>query len=236
MGGTFGAPSSSQPLLLGTPSRWSSAAADHPADPPAAGLSLQHAGTSGSARLVRSAGWSRSPEQPLDGRPVGTRAASEPLRCRPRTEPGGRPYPSPESGGVLDNSAASWFTARRLARSYSSSHSFQSESHAHTTFGSRPAMPVRIRTRRQRASTRTGHPLRRDAFRQLRRGDRLADRHSRVWMVYAEPHEADGISHVVIRSGDLVRRVSESWADDYRLLPDDARQRDSRAATAPVRP
>ena len=39
------------------------------------------------------------------------------------------------------------------------------------------------------------HPLSRDAFHQLRRGDRLADRHSRVWMVCAEPHEADGISH-----------------------------------------
>jgi hypothetical protein len=52
-------------------------------------------------------------------------------------------------------------------------------------------------------------PLSRDAFRQLRRGDRLGDRRGRVWMVHAEPYRVGGLDHVVIRSGDLVRRVSD---------------------------
>jgi hypothetical protein len=58
----------------------------------------------------------------------------------------------------------------------------------------------------------------------LRRGDRLADRGGQVWTVYAEPHEESGLDHVVIHSGDLVRRVSERWANDYQLLSaEDAR-------------
>ena len=41
-------------------------------------------------------------------------------------------YPSVGLDGVADSSEASWLTARRLARSYSSADSFQSGSHAHT--------------------------------------------------------------------------------------------------------
>jgi hypothetical protein len=61
-------------------------------------------------------------------------------------------------------------------------------------------------------------PLTRDAFRQLRRGDRLADRGDRVWTVHAEPHQGVGLDHVVIRSGDPARRVNERWADEYRVV------------------
>lgn len=59
---------------------------------------------------------------------------------------------------------------------------------------------------------RTWHALTRDAFRQLRRGDCLADRGGRLWVVHAEPHQVGGIDHVVIRSGAPVRRVNERWA------------------------
>jgi hypothetical protein len=64
---------------------------------------------------------------------------------------------------------------------------------------------------------RTWQPLTRDAFRQLRRGDRIADRGGRVWTVHAVPPNVDGLEPVVLRSGDHVRRVREGWADDYRL-------------------
>ena len=63
------------------------------------------------------------------------------------------------------------------------------------------------------------NPLTREAFRQLRRGDRIADRGGRVWTVHAVPRRVDGLEPVVLRSGDHVRRVRESWADDYHLLP-----------------
>jgi hypothetical protein len=39
-----------------------------------------------------------------------------------------------------------------------------------------------------------------------------------VWAVHAEPHQVGGLDHVVIRSGDLVRRVNERWADGFRLV------------------
>jgi hypothetical protein len=32
------------------------------------------------------------------------------------------------------------------------------------------------------------------------------------------PHQVGGLDHVVIRSGDLVRRVNERWADEYRVV------------------
>ena len=67
-------------------------------------------------------------------------------------------------------------------------------------------------------------PLTRDAFRQLRRGDRIADRGGRVWTVHAVhavPRHVDGLEPVVLRSGDHVRRVREGWADDYRLVLED---------------
>jgi hypothetical protein len=57
-----------------------------------------------------------------------------------------------------------------------------------------------------------------------RPGYRLADRAGRVWVVHAVPQQVDALEPFVIRSGDLVRRVNESWADDYQLLPaDDSR-------------
>ena len=68
---------------------------------------------------------------------------------------------------------------------------------------------------------RTRTSLTRDAFRQLRPGDRLADRGGRVWTVHAVPHNVDGLEPLVLRSGDHVRRVREGWADDYRLVPAD---------------
>jgi hypothetical protein len=68
------------------------------------------------------------------------------------------------------------------------------------------------------AEQRTWQPLTRAGFRQLRRGDRIADRGGRVWTVHAVPQHVDGLEPVVLRSGDHVRRVREGWADDYRLL------------------
>jgi len=64
---------------------------------------------------------------------------------------------------------------------------------------------------------RTWTPLTREAFRHLRRGDRIADRGGRVWTVHAVPLNMDGLEPVVIRSGDHVLRVREGWADDYQL-------------------
>jgi hypothetical protein len=68
---------------------------------------------------------------------------------------------------------------------------------------------------------RTWHPLTREAFRQLRRGDRIADPCGRVWTVHAVPRHVDGLEPVVLRSGDHVRRVREGLADDYHLPPTD---------------
>ena len=62
-------------------------------------------------------------------------------------------------------------------------------------------------------------PMSRERFCKLQRGERLRDRRGREWSVTADAHQADGLGHVIIRSGDLVRRVPESWADDYQLLP-----------------
>ena len=64
-------------------------------------------------------------------------------------------------------------------------------------------------------------PLSRERFSQLRRHERLRDRRGRVWTVVAEPYRQDGLDHVVIRAGDLVRMVNERWADDYALEPID---------------
>jgi hypothetical protein len=36
--------------------------------------------------------------------------------------------------------------------------------------------------------------------------------------VTAEPFEQHGLSHMVVRSGDLVRQVNEWGADDYTVL------------------
>jgi hypothetical protein len=64
-------------------------------------------------------------------------------------------------------------------------------------------------------------PMSREQFSRLRRGQRLEDRRGRVWTVTAEPREEHGLSHVVIRSGDLVRRINERWSDEYALLAEE---------------
>ncbi len=58
----------------------------------------------------------------------------------------------------------------------------------------------------------------REEFRQLHRGQQLRDRQGRPWTVQAAPFEEEGFARIVIRSGDLVRRVDERWADDYELV------------------
>jgi hypothetical protein len=63
-------------------------------------------------------------------------------------------------------------------------------------------------------------PMSRDQLAELLRGQRLEDRRGRVWTVTGPPYQRDGLAHVVIRSGDLVRQVPERWADDYHLLDD----------------
>ena len=40
-----------------------------------------------------------------------------------------------------------------------------------------------------------------------------ADAAVRVRSVHAGPHQVGGLDHLVNRSGDLVRRVNERWAD-----------------------
>ncbi len=62
-------------------------------------------------------------------------------------------------------------------------------------------------------------PMNREQFRELRRGQRLQDRHRREWMMVAPPFPQDGRDRVVIRSGDLVRHVSEPFADGYMVMP-----------------
>jgi hypothetical protein len=55
-------------------------------------------------------------------------------------------------------------------------------------------------------------------FRQLQRDQRLRDRRGREWTVTAGARAQDGVAYVMIRAGDLVRRVDERWADEYQLL------------------
>jgi len=59
--------------------------------------------------------------------------------------------------------------------------------------------------------------LAREQFNRLCVGDQLRDRQGRSWTVTAEPREEHGLRHLMIRSGDLVRRVNERFADDYML-------------------
>lgn len=61
----------------------------------------------------------------------------------------------------------------------------------------------------------------REQLRQLHRGQRLRDGQDRTWTVQAAPFEEDGLTHAVIRSGDLVRRLDERWADDYEVVAKD---------------
>lgn len=68
--------------------------------------------------------------------------------------------------------------------------------------------------------TRRWEPMSRAQFRELERGRRLRDRRGRVWTTTSEPREEGGLAHVMIRSGDLVRRVNERYADDYELVED----------------
>ena len=65
-------------------------------------------------------------------------------------------------------------------------------------------------------------PLSHEQFLQLQRGERLSDRRGRVWQVTAAPHQEHGLAHVILRSGDLVRKVNERWADDF--MPLEARE------------
>jgi hypothetical protein len=62
------------------------------------------------------------------------------------------------------------------------------------------------------------NPMPREQFRQLDRGQQLRDRQGRAWTIQAAPSEEDGLARIVIRSGDLVRRVDERWADDYEVV------------------
>jgi hypothetical protein len=61
----------------------------------------------------------------------------------------------------------------------------------------------------------------RDEFRQLQRGQRLRDRHGRASVVHAAPFHQDGLDRIVLRSGDLVRRVDDRWADDDEVVAED---------------
>ena len=68
--------------------------------------------------------------------------------------------------------------------------------------------------------TRRWQPMSREQFGELVRGQRLQDRQGQLWTIIAEPREEGGLAHVVMRSGDLVRRVNERYADDYMLVED----------------
>ena len=61
-------------------------------------------------------------------------------------------------------------------------------------------------------------PVSREQFLQLGRLQLLQDRGGRVWTVYAQPFQHEGLAHVIIRAGDVVRQVSERFTDDYMLL------------------
>lgn len=39
-----------------------------------------------------------------------------------------------------------------------------------------------------------------------------------MWIVQAAPFEVDGLARIVIRSGDLIRRLDERWTDDYGVV------------------
>jgi hypothetical protein len=65
--------------------------------------------------------------------------------------------------------------------------------------------------------SRRWEPMSREQFRRLERGERVRDRKGREWTVTSAPREQDGVAYLIIRSGDLVRRVDERWADDYQL-------------------
>ena len=58
----------------------------------------------------------------------------------------------------------------------------------------------------------------RERFGALDRGQQLRDRHGRVWTITGPAREEHGLVHVIMRSGDLVRRVNERYADDYMLV------------------
>jgi hypothetical protein len=62
----------------------------------------------------------------------------------------------------------------------------------------------------------------RERFRLLERGEGVWDRQGREWTVTVAARAQEGLCHVTISSGDLVRRVDERWADDYRLAEEDA--------------
>jgi ketosteroid isomerase-like protein len=59
----------------------------------------------------------------------------------------------------------------------------------------------------------------RGQFRELQQGQRLRERRGRTWTVTGAAREVDGYAMVMVRSGDLVRRLDEHFADDYMLLP-----------------
>lgn len=63
-------------------------------------------------------------------------------------------------------------------------------------------------------------PVSREQFLQLRRLQRLQDRGGRVWTNArnADPFQHEGMAHVIVRAGDVVRQVSERFTDDYMLL------------------
>ncbi len=69
--------------------------------------------------------------------------------------------------------------------------------------------------------TRSLAPMSREEFAELQRGQKLRDRKGWVWTVIAETHQEHGLEYVVVRSGDLVRRVNERRADDYALPSED---------------
>jgi hypothetical protein len=68
--------------------------------------------------------------------------------------------------------------------------------------------------------TRRWQPMSREQFAELVRGWRVRDRQGRVWTITAEHREEHGLAHVIMRSGDLVRRVNERYADEYMLVED----------------
>jgi hypothetical protein len=58
----------------------------------------------------------------------------------------------------------------------------------------------------------------RERFPELRRGQRLQDRGGRVWTLVSDPFLEAGLLQVVLRSGDLVRRVNQRFGDDQMAL------------------
>ena len=63
------------------------------------------------------------------------------------------------------------------------------------------------------------HPMSREEFGELERGQLVQDRRGRVWTITAEPFERNLELHVVVRSGDLVREIPERYADEYMPVP-----------------